>query len=479
MDSPVEARHPSTYDVREEKLRIGVLAFDNLSGDPELDWLCTSLPEVVATGLSLCSNLSVLAPRAVAKVLPPLPRQARTESEIGDIFALKAGLTNVVTGSFSRTNGSGSIQVRVCLRDSLARKPLRAFTAFVDRNRSVLTALNRVVRQISTSLNCTLPKQSGSLRSPAIHTTPDRELEQIRQYRILEELGKGGVGKVFLADDTSLRRKVAIKLLRNRHRDPRSKIRFLHEARLAAAIDHPYICSIYEVGTTGCGRPFIAMEYIGGLPLRNRVKKGALSVAETLRISLEVAEALEAAHSKGIVHRDLKPENIMFTEQGHAKVLDFGLAESLEESPTRFHEDPTATTKNSIPAGTLAYMAPEQIRGEPLDSRSDIFSLGIVIHEMLKGDHPFRKRTFAETAACILHDSPQRLTHHSAQIPQLLALTVEKMLDKHPSRRFQSMREVRNNLKLLADKQPLLRKMSVAIRSTIAGIALLAAIGPS
>lgn len=290
---------------------------------------------------------------------------------------------------------------------------------------------------------------------------------RLRQYRILEQLGKGGMGTVFLAEDTYLRRRVAIKLLRSHHKERNSRARFLREARLAAAIDHPYVCSIFEIGKTKGGRPFIVMEYIEGTSLRSRLRKGRLSIADALRFTLEVIEALEVAHAKGIVHRDLKPENIMLTSRGHAKVLDFGLAESFKGVPAVPNDEDIATTRRFDPAGTLGYMAPEQIRGEPLDSRSDIFSLGIVLHEMLTGKHPYHRRTYLETAASVLNDEPVPSTELHNRIPPRLLDILSKMLAKEPSLRCRSMREVGDRLRSLNVKEPLLRRLPKSIRSVL------------
>ncbi len=292
-------------------------------------------------------------------------------------------------------------------------------------------------------------------------------------YRILGQIGKGGMGTVFLAEDLCLRRRVAIKVLRRHHRQRSTRARFLREARLAAAIDHPYACSIYEIGKTHAGRPFIVMEYIEGTSLRSRLRRGPLSVADTLRIALEVIEALQTAHEKGIVHRDLKPENIMLTNRGHAKILDFGLAESLEDAQCTAPGDDSAPTRRFDPAGTLGYMAPEQIRGEPPDCRSDVFSLGIVLHEMLTGRHPYKRRTSIETAASVLNDEPLPLKIPSDEIPRYLMNILSRMLEKDPSRRFQSMREIGEELGRLSEKDPLLKRLSRPIRFVLTGNAAL------
>jgi serine/threonine protein kinase/tetratricopeptide (TPR) repeat protein len=273
----------------------------------------------------------------------------------------------------------------------------------------------------------------------------------ISHYRITKQLGQGGMGEVFLADDLSLGRKVALKFLtQDLQRDPAAHKRLLLEARSAAALDHPYICHINEVGESG-GRDFIVMEYVAGENLKDRLVRGALPWKEALQTATEIAEALEEAHGKGIIHRDLKPANIMITATGHAKVMDFGLAKQLIPSEAGDAQETTLsgiTGKGAI-LGTLAYMSPEQARAKNADARSDIFSFGIMLYQMLTGNHPFQKETDFETVSAILSEDPPPLDRHVSGAPELLQHVLGRMLAKEPEQRYQSMHEVRADMNRL------------------------------
>ena len=272
--------------------------------------------------------------------------------------------------------------------------------------------------------------------------------QTISHYRILEKLGEGGMGEVYLAQDTGpLDRKVALKFpSQEMQQDPMARQRFLREARSAAALDHPYVCHIHEVGEDG-DQSFISMEYVAGHSLKDRLAKGPLELKDALQKAVEIAEALEAAHKQNIVHRDLKPANIMLTPEGHVKVMDFGLAKRLVEGGDPDEETISSDlTETGATLGTLPYMSPEQVRGQEVDSRSDIFSFGVVLYEMLTRVHPFKKDTSVETANAILNDVPPLVAAHVDNPPLLLQHTVRKMLVKEPSRRFQSVHEVETDL---------------------------------
>jgi eukaryotic-like serine/threonine-protein kinase len=267
----------------------------------------------------------------------------------------------------------------------------------------------------------------------------------VLHYRIEKKIGEGGMGEVFLAQDTSLNRKVALKFLPpEMQQDPVARKRFFREARSAAALDNPYICSIHEVGEFE-GKDFIVMEYVDGQTLMEKLRRGRLSLSQSLQIATETAEALQAAHGKGIIHRDLKPSNIMLTKTGHAKVMDFGLAKQIVPSGGIDSREDTvsAMTRSGMTLGTLAYMSPEQLRGEAVDARSDIFSFGLVLYEMLTRTHPFRKESPMETASGILHEEPKPVGAIMPAIPADLEKLINHCLRKEAERRIQHMDDVK------------------------------------
>jgi eukaryotic-like serine/threonine-protein kinase len=276
----------------------------------------------------------------------------------------------------------------------------------------------------------------------------------VSHYRIVKKIGQGGMGEVFLAEDTSLQRKVAMKFLPpEMQQDPVAQKRFLREARSAAALDHPYICHINEIGEFE-GKNFIVMEYVAGLTLMEKLRLGRPPLKQVLQIAAEVLDALETAHAKGIIHRDLKPANIMLTQAGHAKVMDFGLAKQLISAGGIDSQEKTSTalTRSGMTLGTLAYMSPEQLRGGAVDARSEIFSFGIVLFEMLAGIHPFKQDSGMDTAGAILKDAPQPLGELRPDIPVLLQHIVRKMLAKDPEDRYPSIHDVRTDLKELFEE---------------------------
>jgi eukaryotic-like serine/threonine-protein kinase len=268
---------------------------------------------------------------------------------------------------------------------------------------------------------------------------------QFSRYRVLSPIGEGGMAEVYLAEDLSLSRKVALKLLpAARTGDDSARQRLFQEAQSAASLDHPFVCKVYEVGRTD-EQPFIAMEYVEGTTLKDRLAGGPLPLEEAVRIASEIAEAVHFGHVRAIVHRDLKPANIMLTRDGHVKVMDFGVAKRLSSGDSDLSTVAGMTSTGEI-VGTPAYMSPEQLRCEPVDARCDVFAFGLVLYEMLTCTHPYRRPTVIDTASAILNEPPPVLTERLATAPPLLAHVVGRCLAKDPSKRYQSLADVRTEL---------------------------------
>ena len=276
----------------------------------------------------------------------------------------------------------------------------------------------------------------------------------IGHYKILGQLGVGGMGEVYLAEDATLGRKVALKVLPERMAaDPDRLQRFETEARVVAALNHPGIVTLYSL-EEDAGVRFLTMERVDGKTLQQVIHQGRSSPEAAAALAVEIADALGAAHAGGITHRDLKPANIMQTKEGRVKILDFGLARLHERMPQTSGEgataetasDNTMTQKGTV-LGTVAYMSPEQALGHPVDPRSDIFSLGIVLYKLATGQHPFPASSHAERLAAILRDTPTSVSRAAPEVPSPLARCIDRCLCKDPDHRFQSASELGDALK--------------------------------
>src|SRR6516225_454507 len=303
--------------------------------------------------------------------------------------------------------------------------------------------------------------------------------EIVSHYRILEKLGGGGMGVVYKAENLRLGSVVALKflpeeMLRAARQDKQSAAialeRFKREACAASALNHPNICTIYDIDEHE-GQPFMVMEYLEGQTLKHRVQGKPLKVAEVLELAIQATDGLEAAHQKGIIHRDIKPANIFVTTRGQAKILDFGLAKLSptysprplggEGGPARagpgegvsLQDEPTATmdrehlTIPGVAMGTVDYMSPEQARGEEVDARTDLWSLGVVLYEMLTGQLPFKGERAASLLYSIVHEQPERLRSLKPDVPPDLERIVQRALEKKPESRYASAEEVLKDLR--------------------------------
>ncbi|TDI35103.1 MAG: serine/threonine-protein kinase [Acidobacteria bacterium] len=315
--------------------------------------------------------------------------------------------------------------------------------------------------------------------------------KELSHYKIIADLGRGGMGEVYLARDLLLNREVAIKILPKSlmQTDPNSHQRFVQEAKATAALDHPYIATIFEIGEEH-GITFIAMELIRGEELADLLEKGPLGVEQTLNFATEIVEGLAFAHEKGIVHRDLKPSNVMVKSGGlHIKIIDFGLAKLTQPLPELDEEETAerAYSRAGEVKGTLAYMSPEQARGQDLDHRSDIFSFGVLLHQMLTGVHPFQRESALERVHAIINSPASRLAETlDADVAKRLQPIVDRCLEKDQKDRFQETRDLLEALKearahiessayLLAADKPKSYRQWLAVPLTL-GVAALAAV---
>ncbi|UCE19575.1 MAG: protein kinase [Gemmatimonadota bacterium] len=252
----------------------------------------------------------------------------------------------------------------------------------------------------------------------------------ISHYRILEKLGEGGMGVVYKAEDNKLDRIVALKFLPPElTRDPEAKERFVHEAKAASSFEHNNICTIYEIDETNDGQLFIAMACYDGETLEEKIRRGPLKIEEAVHLAMQMAEGLKDAHEKDIIHRDMKPANIMVTSKGQVKIMDFGLAKLRGQ---------TKLTKEGTTLGTVAYMSPEQARGGEVDQRSDIWSLGVMLYEMVTGQRPFEGEYNQAVMYAIMNNDPEPITGLRTGVPMELERIIHKCIEKNPAERYQT-----------------------------------------
>ena len=326
-------------------------------------------------------------------------------------------------------------QIKIVLDSALKRAEPGQRAAFLDEACKGDSSLRREVESLIVSYD-----QAGSfaerpafeVMAGSIADEPSESMvgTSLGSYRVLSHLGAGGMGEVYLAEDARLRRKVALKMLPAFFTSDDERVRrFQQEARAASALNHPNILTIYEIGQTDT-RHFIATEYIEGAPLREQMGGVQVTIGEALDIAIQVSSALATAHLAGIIHRDIKPDNIMIRSDGYVKVLDFGLAKLMERKTSASEATTLVHTKQGMVMGTPHYMSPEQARGLNVDARTDIFSLGVVLYEMLAGRVPFAGETVTDVLASILMVEPPPLSRSAPGVPVELEDVVTKSLRK-------------------------------------------------
>src|SRR6185436_8244450 len=270
-------------------------------------------------------------------------------------------------------------------------------------------------------------------------------------YQVVGLIGEGGMGAVYRAKDTRLDRFVAIKVLTNVAVSDRERLlRFEQEARATGMLNHPNLLTIYDIGRDGDGNPYLVSELLEGETLSTRLLRGPLAARKAVDAALQMALGLAAAHEKGVVHRDLKPDNIFLTRDGRLKILDFGIAKLTGSAGSDGPTFQMAATEPGMVLGTVGYMSPEQVRGEPVDHRSDLFALGAIFYEMLSGIRAFKRNSSIETLNAILKEEPPDLTDMLPSLPPAIEHLVRRCLEKDREQRFQSARDLSFNLETLA-----------------------------
>ena len=383
------------------------------------------------------------------------------------------------------------LQVKEIFGSAIQYQPVER-TAFIARACGGDAALRKEVE----SLVAAHEKDGSFIDAPAYQQAAELMVDEkselkpgqtLGSYEIISFISRGGMGEVYLAQDRRLSRKVALKLLPAAlTKDDDRLRRFEQEARAASALNHPNIITIYEI-LKAKSTQLIATEFVEGKTLRQRLAQSALSLGESLNIAIQIADALAAAHKVGIVHRDIKPENIMLRPDGYVKVLDFGLAKLAEHSSSTIAaEAPTrqVRTGSGVVIGTADYMSPEQARGKDVDARSDVFSLGAVIYEMVAHRKPFEGETPSDILASILKTEPQPLSHFAPEAPAELLRIVNKTLRKDREERYQVVKDLLIDLRSLKqelDFQAQLERSTPSDKTSLAGTnaSLAPAAGPA
>jgi serine/threonine protein kinase len=345
-------------------------------------------------------------------------------------------------------------KIKEIFHEALRREPAER-ESFLNRSCDGDLGLRIEVESLLYSLD----QAKTFLEEPAFISTPGRDVvwqfqngEIVSHYRIVEPIGAGGMGQVYLAEDQKLHRQVALKILPAEVLEDIDRLRrFKREALAISALNHPNILTIFEFDDVD-GVPSLASEYVRGKTLRNKLDNGRLEVDIAVDIAVQVASALQTAHEAGVIHRDIKPENIMIRDDGYVKVLDFGLAKLTGDMRSRETER-TQTQAFSLPGiimGTTAYMSPEQARSKTIDSRTDIFSFGIVLYEMLSGRPPFEGETATDVIAEIIQKDPPNVSTHNSAIPDALDRIVNKCLKKDRDERYQTASDLLVDLRSLS-----------------------------
>ncbi|HEX3560788.1 MAG TPA: protein kinase [Pyrinomonadaceae bacterium] len=350
-------------------------------------------------------------------------------------------INRVFKAAFERAPAERSAYLDVaCAGDAALRAEVEALVA------------NRMQSEAQESAGASAPEEGAGQQGASARGEVVPGRTTLGSYRILEKVGAGGMGTVYLAKDARLGRRVALKLLPEHFaRDGELVRRFELEARAASVLNHPNIITVHEIGESE-GRRFIVTEFVEGRTLRERLTEGRFDVGEALDICTQVAGALAKAHEAGVVHRDIKPENIMVDEEGHVKVLDFGIAKRLAPTLSVDTEAPTNVQVNTaagVILGTSTYMSPEQVRGLELDARTDIWSLGVVLYEMVAGRVPFEAQTFGDLVVAILHEEPPPLSDFAVESAEALTRILGLALAKRKDARYASAREFRDDLRQL------------------------------